>query len=194
LKTNRIEIKNVPVNQLKLNPRNPRNNEAAVPEVMRSIQKYGFLVPIVVDWNYMTQAGNTRLKAAMKLKLKTVPVVLVDHLNEEEMAAFAIADNKTGEIASWSFGPLKEILAKYNLKDIPGYTPLELKSYLATGNTDLGSSFSKTIRQSTVWSAFTFVFGPDQYKKVAAYLKTHSKEQAVKKIVEALHKQNGKKA
>lgn len=45
--------------------------------------------------------GHTRWKAAKKLKLKTVPVIIADDLTEEQVKAFRLADNKVAEIAQW---------------------------------------------------------------------------------------------
>lgn len=45
--------------------------------------------------------GHTRWKAAKKLKLKTVPVIIADDLTEEQVRAFRLADNKVAEIAQW---------------------------------------------------------------------------------------------
>ena len=57
------------VKQLKLNPSNPRKNNEAVDTVAKSIEKYGFRNPLIVDKNNIVWCGNTRLKAAKKIKL-----------------------------------------------------------------------------------------------------------------------------
>ena len=64
--------------KLKLNPKNPRKNDAAVETVAKSIEKYGFKNPLIADSNLVVYCGNTRLKAARKLKLATVPVIIAD--------------------------------------------------------------------------------------------------------------------
>lgn len=80
---------------------NPRNNEEAVEPVMNSIKEFGFKVPIVIDKNNIIVAGHTRYKAAKKLKLETVPCIVADDLNEEQIRAFRLADNKVSEVATW---------------------------------------------------------------------------------------------
>ena len=82
---------------------NPRENDKAVEYVARSIKEFGFKVPIVVDSNYEIIAGHTRLKAAKKLGLNEVPVIVADDLTDEQVKAFRLADNKTAEIADWDF-------------------------------------------------------------------------------------------
>lgn len=81
---------------------NPRNNDNAVDAVASSIKNFGFKVPIVVDTNNEIINGHTRLKAAQKLGLETVPVIVADDLTPEQVKAFRLADNKVGEIATWN--------------------------------------------------------------------------------------------
>lgn len=85
---------------------NPRLNDGAVDAVAASIKAFGFKVPIVIDANGVIVAGHTRLKAAQKLGLKTVPCVVADDLTPEQIKAFRLADNKVGELAEWDFEKL----------------------------------------------------------------------------------------
>ena len=80
---------------------NPRNNDDAIDAVASSIKNFGFKVPIVIDSNNEIINGHTRLKAAKKLGLETVPVIVADDLTPEQIKAFRLADNKVGEIATW---------------------------------------------------------------------------------------------
>lgn len=81
---------------------NPRHNDEAVDAVAASIEAFGFQQPIVVDTDGVIIAGHTRYKAAKQLGLETVPVVVAE-LTEEEARAYRLADNKTGELATWDF-------------------------------------------------------------------------------------------
>lgn len=80
---------------------NPRKNDKSVDKVAASIKEFGFRVPIVVDNNNVIVCGHTRLKAALKLGLDTVPVTKADDLTEEQIKAFRLADNKVGESSEW---------------------------------------------------------------------------------------------
>ena len=80
---------------------NPRNNDDAVDAVASSIKNFGFKVPIVIDSNNEIINGHTRFKAAKKIGLETVPVIVADDLTPEQIKAFRLADNKVGEIATW---------------------------------------------------------------------------------------------
>lgn len=80
---------------------NPRFNDNAVEYVANSIKEFGFKVPIIIDQDNVIVAGHTRMKAAEKLGLKTVPVIIADDLTPEQIKAFRLADNKTAEFAQW---------------------------------------------------------------------------------------------
>lgn len=90
---------------------NPRKNDDAVNAVALSISSFGFKVPIVVDKDNVIIAGHTRLKAAKKLGLSTVPVVRADDLTEDQVRAFRLADNKVSELSEWDWGLLEGELA-----------------------------------------------------------------------------------
>lgn len=103
----------------KLHPyeNNPRNNEKAVPKIAESIKRYGFNVPITADRNGVIATGHTRYKAALSLGLREVPVIYLDDLDESEIAAWRLVDNKTGEIATWEEDKLNlELKALLGLK------------------------------------------------------------------------------
>jgi len=82
---------------------NPRINDSAVDAVATSLREYGFRQPIVVDPEGVIVAGHTRYKAALKLGLKKVPVHVATDLTPEQVRAYRLADNKTGELATWDF-------------------------------------------------------------------------------------------
>lgn len=103
--------------KLKLNPKNPRKNETAVKTVMKSIEKYGFKNPLIADSNLVVYCGNTRLKAAKKLGLEEVPVIIADDLTPEQIRELALVDNKSSEIAEWDFELLQEELKDLDFSD-----------------------------------------------------------------------------
>lgn len=96
-----MKIVDKPIEWLRPYEKNPRNNEQAVEAVANSIKEFGFKVPIVATIDGEIVNGHTRFKAAKFLKLKTVPVLIADDLTEEQIKAFRLADNKTGELADW---------------------------------------------------------------------------------------------
>lgn len=105
-----LNIKDIPIKDLKQYENNARKNDKAVPVVAESIRKYGFKVPVVVDKDNVIIAGHTRVMAAEELGLETVPAVIADDLTEDQAKAFRLADNKTAELAAWDFDRLEEEL------------------------------------------------------------------------------------
>ena len=106
-----MDIKEISISQLHEYENNPRNNDGAVDAVAASIEEFGFKVPIIIDSENIIVAGHTRLKAAKKLGLDTVPCIVADDLTPEQIKAFRLADNKTGELAGWDFAKLEEELS-----------------------------------------------------------------------------------
>ena len=86
--------------------KNPRLNDGAVEAVANSIKEFGWRAPIVVDKDMVIICGHTRLKAAIQLGLEEVPVHIADNLTPEQVQAYRIADNRTGEIAEWDYSLL----------------------------------------------------------------------------------------
>ncbi|HNO79739.1 MAG TPA: DNA modification methylase [Phycisphaerae bacterium] len=98
--------------EIKPYERNPRDNDAAVDAVAESIDRFGFRQPIVVDDDGVIVCGHTRWKAATKLALTKVPVHVATDLTPEQIRAYRIADNKSGELATWNMDLLPIELAE----------------------------------------------------------------------------------
>lgn len=100
---------------------NPRKNDDAVDKVALSISAFGFKVPIVIDRNNVIVTGHTRLKAAKKLGLSTVPVIQADDLTDDQIRAFRLADNKVGEFSTWDEEKLMQELEALGEMDMSLY-------------------------------------------------------------------------
>lgn len=98
---------------------NPRRNDEAAKAVANSIREFGFQSPIIVDRDGVIIAGHTRYKAARRLKLQTVPVIVAGELTPEQVKALRIADNSTGEVAEWDLQLLVQELTgiDYDMAD-----------------------------------------------------------------------------
>ncbi len=111
------KITYIKVDDLKLNPNNPRKNDHAVDKVMLSIQKYGFKNPLIVGKDMVVYCGNTRLKGAKKIGLEEVPCIVVEDLDEKQIREYAILDNKLNEIADWDYDLLEAELTDLDLDE-----------------------------------------------------------------------------
>lgn len=108
----------VPVSDLTPDPKNARKHgEANLRALETSLNRFGFLEPIVVQREGMVvRAGNGRLEVAKRLGWKHIPAVVVDQ-NDVEAAAFALADNRTAELAEWDEANLSDVLASIGSLD-----------------------------------------------------------------------------
>lgn len=128
-----LNIHNVKLSLLKPWEDNPRINDEAVDAVAKSIESFGFNMPILCDQRLTIIAGHTRWKAAEKIGTKSVPVIVLE-ISETQRKAFAVADNKTAEIADWDYQKLRKVLEELKSKKINltslGYCQAELQALL----------------------------------------------------------------
>lgn len=137
-----VEMRNIA--DIKPYPHNPRHNDHAVEAVAASLRAFGFRQPLVLDEESVLVVGSTRYKAALKLGLQEVPVHVASGLSAEQLKAYRLADNKTGELADWDYELLVRELtqlqqADFDL-DLVGFSAEELhdlfRSEVETGLTD----------------------------------------------------------
>jgi len=117
----------IPLADVRKWDKNPRKNDAAIPKVAASIRRFGVVsAPVVWTSKGRLVAGHTRV-AAMELILSTdpdfvpmgappgtrpglVPIRFHEFASEKEATAYAIADNRLGELAQWDTEKLPELL------------------------------------------------------------------------------------
>jgi ParB-like chromosome segregation protein Spo0J len=88
-------IERFPIGALKLDPRNPRqHSNRQIRQIARSIESFGFIVPVLIDNNANVLAGYGRTRAGLMLGLRVVPVIRIEHLSDAQAKAFRIADNR----------------------------------------------------------------------------------------------------
>jgi DNA modification methylase len=128
-----MEVKSRSIDQLKPDPQNPRiHNQRQLRQIVRSIRRFGFVVPILIDSTFKVLAGHGRLLAAQQLGMTEVPTITIEHLTEAQARAFMIADNKLCENAEWNveilgeqFRQLAELELDFDL-EITGFTTGEI--------------------------------------------------------------------
>ena len=102
-------------------PNNPRINDHAVDQIAAMIKEFGFRVPMIVKSDGLIVDGHLRLKAARKLGLAKIPVILADDLTDQQVKALRLAVNQAAQLADWDDALLKlEIgelkLANFDIK------------------------------------------------------------------------------
>jgi ParB-like chromosome segregation protein Spo0J len=87
--------------------KNSRTHSAEqVAQIAASIKEFGFVNPVLIDGKSGIIAGHGRVMAAQKLKLATIPCIILDHLTETQKRAYVIADNKLALNAGWDHAML----------------------------------------------------------------------------------------
>ena len=122
-----LKIQEISINDIKMYENNPRNNDEAVKYVANSIKKFGFKVPVIIDKKHTIIAGHTRFKAAKKLNIENLPCLIADDLDDKQIKAFRLADNKVSELSDWNFELLNQELSKlsdFSMSDF-GFESLE---------------------------------------------------------------------
>jgi DNA modification methylase len=116
-------------------PRNPRKNDSAVDRMCSSIRKFGFKIPCLVRSDREVVDGHLRLKAARKIGIAEIPVILCDEWTPAQVKAFRLMVNRSVLWAEWD-----EELLELELQDIQesdfdlsltGFDPGEIDSLLA---------------------------------------------------------------
>jgi ParB-like chromosome segregation protein Spo0J len=126
-----MNIQTIPLAELSLDPSNVRKHSRRnLDAIKASLRKFGQQKPIVVDAKGIVLAGNGTLTAAQELGWTEIQIVRTE-LAGVEATAFAIADNRTAELAEWEEDKLNAVLKSLqdegvDLVDV-GYSPEELK-------------------------------------------------------------------
>src|SRR5438874_1805957 len=81
--------------------RNPRKNDAAVDRMCGSIREFGFKIPVLARSDGEVVDGHLRLKAARKLEIAEVPVILCDEWTPAQVKAFRLMVNRSVAWADW---------------------------------------------------------------------------------------------
>jgi hypothetical protein len=111
-----MEIKAVALSDLIFDPKNARKHpDENLSALQASLKEFGQRKPIVIDSGGVVIAGNGTLKAAMNLGWSTIEVVEVPAAwSAEKITAFALADNRTAELAQWD---ARELLSQLESLD-----------------------------------------------------------------------------
>ena len=114
-----LKIEYLPIKDLKPYEKNTRKHEKKdIENIARSIEKFGMndAIGIWGEENIIVE-GHGRMLACKKLGIKTVPVVRLDHLTDEQRREYANAHNATAELSEWDLDNLPDELADLGLGD-----------------------------------------------------------------------------
>jgi DNA modification methylase len=135
LNASELNLQHWPIDRLIDYARNPRKNDHAVEQMAAVITEFGFRIPVVAKSTGELVDGHLRLKAARKLGLKTVPVVLADELSDAQIKAFRLLANRSASWAQWDDALLALELEDLRLADfdlsLTGFEEGEITRLLA---------------------------------------------------------------
>ena len=128
-----MKLTTTKITELSLDPSNVRKHgRKNLDAIKASLRKFGQQKPIVVDAKGIVLAGNGTLAAAQELGWEEIEIVRTQ-LEGVEATMFAIADNRTAELAEWEDDKLHEVLRSlqdeaFDLVDV-GYSPEDLDQF-----------------------------------------------------------------
>lgn len=106
-----------PIEWCRFDPKNARvHSERNIKSIETSLSRFGQRKPVVALENGTVVAGNGTLTAAINLGWKSLAVTVFE--NESEAQAYAIADNRTAELADWDWDNLVDILSIDDIGDV----------------------------------------------------------------------------
>jgi len=137
-----LTLEQWPVDRLIDYARNPRKNDHAVEQMAAVITEFGFRIPVVAKSTGEIVDGHLRLKAARRLGLTTVPVVLADELTDAPIRAFRLLANRSATWAEWDDTMLALELEDLKLADfdlsLTGFDGTEIEALLTNDADDGG--------------------------------------------------------
>jgi len=106
-----LSIEYRPLASLRFDPQNPRlHSKKQIRQIARSVETFGFNVPVLIDGQGQLIAGHGRVLAAQCLGMTQVPTIMLENLTETQIRAFVIADNRLTENSVWDDRLLAEQL------------------------------------------------------------------------------------
>jgi ParB-like chromosome segregation protein Spo0J len=133
-----MNIEHLPITSISPDPANARKHpDRNLDQIKASLRRFGQQKPIVIDANNVVRAGNGTLAAAKALGWKTIAAVRSD-LVKSELTAYAIADNRSAELAEWDAEILSITLADPAIGDV-GFSPSEIDKMIGRPMEDLAN-------------------------------------------------------
>jgi len=129
-----LQIQIWPIDRPVFYARNPRKNDAAVDRMVASIREFGFKIPVLVRRGAEVVDGHLRFKAARKLGINKIPVLLCDEWTPQQVKAFRLMVNRSVTWADWDEDLLSLEVQELNAADfdlsLTGFDPGEIDGLL----------------------------------------------------------------
>jgi len=179
-----MEIVKIPIEQIKINPKNPKlhNDEA----ILKSVQTFGIRQPIIVTPdgvdNYRIVAGHGRLTAFSTVGQTDIPCIVWDETDENVINAYMVADNSTVIGGGWNDESLSELLQQLDVDtdidmSVFGFDDDTLNKYLQNLDADLDDSEIEGISETYLKEMNIVLNKETQFDRVEEILKMVSKKE-----------------
>lgn len=134
--------------------------EKQIEQIAKSIEEFGFIVPILIDSTNTIIAGHGRYFAAKKLEMETVPAILIDHLSDVQRKAFIIADNKLNMNTGFDLDLLKSELESIDIIEFSklGFDAMEIEEMFSKEVIPNEDSFEKEVNKKKMHFSFSNVY------------------------------------
>jgi DNA modification methylase len=133
-----------PIDRLIFYARNPRKHDAVIQKMCSSIREFGFKCPVLARSDGEVVDGHLRLKAARKLGITEVPVILCDEWTPAQVKAFRLVVNRSVAWADWDDALLTRELQELAASDfdlsLTGFDSKELDDLLIPDVDDQANS------------------------------------------------------
>ena len=148
-----LQVQRLRLDELQPDPRNARrHNERNLETIAASLREFGQRRPIVITPDRIIIAGNGTAMAAKRLGWEEIEATVIDIHDEDQLRAFAIADNRSADLADWNESVLLETLRTLSpdLQAAAGFSEDDLRALTAdpTGDpADIGKAEQSGVRQ-----------------------------------------------
>jgi DNA modification methylase len=149
-----MEVQMWPIEKLIFYVRNPRKNDKAVERMVSSLKSFGFKIPVLARSDGEVVDGHLRLKAARKLEIRQVPVILCDEWSAAQVKAFRLLVNRSANWAAWDEELLALELKDLSMADIDlsltGFEPHEIDALLDVAQEGAGADAAPALPENPV--------------------------------------------
>lgn len=170
-----MKIIEIPIQQLVLDRQNARKHSRKnIDAIKNSLRKFGQRKNIVIGKNNVVYAGNGTVLAAKELGWKTIFAVDASDLTPQQLKLFAIADNRTAELADWDVDVLAkefDTIPEVDLNEI-GFSMEDIIKLLGTNENETDVETEEENEEKSYWIE-VYPFNNEERKKILAFLKTY---------------------
>ena len=130
-----------PIHELKPHDKNARtHSKRQIEQIAKSIKRFGFVNPVLLDKDGNILAGHGRIEAAKAIGLASVPTLDIGAMSDAERRAYIVADNRLAELAGWDsellgleLEAILEAMPNFDIGAI-GFDDGELDALLSAGD------------------------------------------------------------